>query len=737
MYSSDNSVDKHRHCFLLKGSINEVLSDFLRLCEHFSTPLICAHDVAQYDQLNLPSLRKSLFRTCSFKQARQELGQTNDAVLIDLTQGVSASALAILSGTVRGNGVFAIALPNKNWLSIVDQDLPRYLPWPFESEQIESNFKFFLLNHLHRDTSPFKTINSYAKQQNQTPSKRAKIQALPALDLIEENAPLTKEQAEAQSCLFEKKAKSYVLIAPRGRGKSTLLGDSLARMLQAGKKVALTAPNQSAIQTLRNRFEHVLKEAFLDSEAILNPELPFFAPDALLANDTHWDMLFVDEASMIPVPLLVALNKKAEHCLFSTTDYGYEGAGKGFGIRFYRYLEAQSTQKTLSVQSLTLSLPIRWGGNDPLENWINDCFFLTPNQELETSRIHSDNLVKSHTYKAITGAEWLTQPDLLSRTFQLLVNAHYQTSPDNLRWILDDPSVYAYLSLQGSTVNSVAIVTEEGQLPDELSRAVLQGTRRPRGHLIPQSLLAHEGIEDAGQYRYWRISRIATQESKQNKGLASQLLNHIETVAKRSFVRNNTMKDHSIQDTAPCDFLSTSFAATTEVIAFWLKNGFIPVRLGTTKDQASGCYSLMMIKPLSKIAQKKASIWHQDYLANLAINLSRDYKDIDTELAEALNNNASDKRELGNIFTEKDRNDLTLFMDHHRPYLTVRAQLTRLVRQAIAHKTLIASNRNYLLLNTVISQSTGEIDFTAFGLKTKKQVEKHLKLVVNELLKEK
>ncbi|MCW8356305.1 hypothetical protein N5P32_10515 [Marinomonas pontica] len=43
--------DNHRHCLLLTGSPNEVLSDFRQLCEHFSSVLISAHDVGQYDEL--------------------------------------------------------------------------------------------------------------------------------------------------------------------------------------------------------------------------------------------------------------------------------------------------------------------------------------------------------------------------------------------------------------------------------------------------------------------------------------------------------------------------------------------------------------------------------------------------------------------------------------------------------------------------------------------------------------
>ncbi|MGO3454961.1 MAG: GNAT family N-acetyltransferase [Marinomonadaceae bacterium] len=717
MYSSDN----HRHCFLLKGSVPEVLSDFLKLCAHLATPLICAHDAIPFQQL--APLQTIPFRTATFKQAHQELGHTHDAILVDLTHGVSASALAILAGTVRGNGIFAIALPQGDWLSIVDQDLPRYLPWPYESKHIDSNFKRRLLKNLYSDMSPFTVIPSY--------SGSIKLKALPALATNTENVSLTEKQRLAQSYLFAQQARSYVLIAPRGRGKSTLLGDTLAKMLMAGKKVALTAPNQAAIMTLKARFDSLLKA---ENPAI---ELPFYAPDTLLAKQTHWDFLFIDEASSIPIPLLTALNQKADHCLFSTTDYGYEGAGKGFGIRFCRYLETQSTSNTPSVdqvklQRLALSLPIRWGENDPLENWINDCFFLTPNNALASPLVDSNNIESISTYTPMKGQEWLTNPDLLSRTFQLLVSAHYQTSPDNLRWILDDPSVTTYLSLQGSYVNSVAIITEEGPLPDELSLAVLQGTRRPRGHLIPQSLLAHEGIENAGEYRYWRISRIATQAYEQHKGVASQLLDYIETVARAETA------------TQKCDFLCTSFAATPDVVSFWLKNGFIPVRLGTAKDQASGCYSLMMVKPLNHHAQQQASLWHYAYLANLSINLTRDYPDIDTDLADLINgallHSALVKQEVSQVTEhndtvfEKDKKDLFLFAYHHRPYLTIRAQLTRLVNDKLNCHQLTTTSPHYSLLTTVISQPTNKIDFSLFGLNTKKQIEKALKLAVITLL---
>ena len=707
MHSSDN----HRHCVLFTGSAPEVLSDFLRLCEQFSEPLICAHDVTQYQSLAAECTTR--FRTCSFKQARQELGASHDAILIDLTHGVSASALAILAGTVRGNGVFAIALPDGDWLSITDQDLPRYLPWPYESAQIDSSFKRFLLMQLFDPNAPFTVIHSQSKETLLSP--------LPAVAPVVDNPPLNEQQVLAQSRLFTLEAKSYTLLAPRGRGKSTLLGDSLAKFLLMDKKVALVAANQNAITTLKKRFESVLALSYPTKE------LPFFAPDALLANSDHWDILLVDEAATIPIPMLKALNEKADHCLFSTTDYGYEGAGKGFGIRFCRYLEAQHSPLLQPLERLSLTHPIRWGENDPLENWLNECFFLASLEEQEESVTQTIRLAE---YLTIKGAQWLTQKKRLAATFQLLVSAHYQTSADNLRWVLDDPSVSTHLVVQDDTIASVAIITEEGPLPDALSLAVLQGTRRPRGHLIPQSLLAHEGWESAGRYRYWRISRIATQTARQNQGLASTLLKHIERAAKEIPVKDPSGK---------CDFLCTSFAATSEVVAFWLKNGFIPVRLGTTKDQASGCYSLMMVKPLNHQAELQTALWHQGYLANLAINLPRDYADIDADLANKLGTycltDAHDASlDLPAIIREKDHKDLALFVNHYRPYLTIRAQLTRLIQRKTTRHQLTAAHPDYLLLQTLVTQATNQIDFSAFQLKTKKQVEKRLKSVVAALL---
>ena len=51
---------------------------------------------------------------------------------------------------------------------------------------------------------------------------------------------------------------------------------------------------------------------------------------------------------------------------------------------------------------------------------------------------------------------------------------------------------------QGQELLGVALVAREGNIPPDLAHAIWAGRRRPRGHLLPQSLLAHAGFVTAG-----------------------------------------------------------------------------------------------------------------------------------------------------------------------------------------------------------------------------------------------
>src|SRR5690606_31233726 len=95
--------------------------------------------------------------------------------------------------------------------------------------------------------------------------------------------------------------------------------------------------------------------------------------DALDPGDVY-DVLLVDEAAMLPLPLLqhiVRAHPSARIALASTTR-GYEGTGRGFALRFLPWLRALGRPLT----ELTLTEPLRWAPDDPVERLIQDVLAL-------------------------------------------------------------------------------------------------------------------------------------------------------------------------------------------------------------------------------------------------------------------------------------------------------------------------------------------------------------------------
>ncbi len=76
----------------------------------------------------------------------------------------------------------------------------------------------------------------------------------------------------------------------------------------------------------------------------------------ILADKPAADLLLVDEAAAIPLYLLNALFSHYHRLVFSSTLHGYEGAGRGFALKFNTVL----ADKKLLAKQLTLVEPIRW-----------------------------------------------------------------------------------------------------------------------------------------------------------------------------------------------------------------------------------------------------------------------------------------------------------------------------------------------------------------------------------------
>ncbi len=154
----------------------------------------------------------------------------------------------------------------------------------------------------------------------------------------------------------------------------------------------------------------------------------------------------------------------------------------------------------------------------------------------------------------------------------------------------------------------------------ELRRAIFDGRRRPRGHLLPQTLSAHAGLEDAPALRTLRVVRIAVHPALARRGLGRRLLRGLQRDARRDGF----------------DLIGASFGATPELIAFWAACGYRPAQIGTSRNAASGEHALVMLRPISAAGLRLAACAERRLERRLPVLLPGPLRRLAPEVAAAL-----------------------------------------------------------------------------------------------------
>lgn len=509
---------------------------------------------------------------------RQHLGREYQALVYNGFDGMRASALAALSGTVVQSGLMIILTPAlADWPTYQDPQKPQRISYGFLEQARTSHFTRWLVGLLRKAPD----VVLYSHQE----FRGTNVPLAPAAPFAHSLCK-SAEQLEIIEAI-ERLAKStspypLVLTADRGRGKSSALGIAAASLIKQGKHILLCAPVVAAVE-----------QVFIRAQALLAPhqrtkqELSsatgklFFQPvDRILLERPKADILFVDEAAAIPAPLLQKLCEQYPRIVFSTTIHGYEGSGRGFEIRFRRYLQEHHP----GFVHYQLHQPIRWQTGDPLERFWFEALLMTSSSYRQICL--GEGELSCH---FLSGQALQHQHELLHQAFELMINAHYQTTPDDLVRIFDGPDQCLCLLVKHGRVLAAAQINLEGnQALAELARDITEGRRRVKGHLLPQRLSFVFKCPELVNMRYWRIVRIAVQPEYQQQGLGSQLLAKIESKAKNTGM----------------DFLGSSFAAGEDILAFWQKARYQLIYRGTKKDASSGEVSALVLKPLSPSAEK-------------------------------------------------------------------------------------------------------------------------------------
>ncbi len=633
----------------------------------------------------------------------QVLGKEYLGIIYNSYQGFDPDFLAAAGGTLVAGGVLLLVTPPLDqWPGYADPFTERITKWSCPAKQMTGRFIKRFVTQLQGAG-----FVQFLKAENST------VVSLPIPDLLHRAEDFkTRDQQTVLLRLLAhvryKKAAPVVVEADRGRGKSALLGMLVARLVPLfSGRIGVTAPRRKTAEVI---FRHAGTRAPLD----------FWAADQLLRELPPLDLLLVDEAAALPAPVLAGLLDHYPNSVFSTTVHGYEGTGRGFALRFKQRL----CQQYPGWQLMTLSQPVRYAENDRLENVLFDSLLLNA---LPVDSHYLDTVKLSECqFETLDRARLARDEALLREVFGLLVLAHYQTRPTDLRLLLDGVDISVSVMRWQGIVVATALSVREGGFDSALSRAIYYGLRRPRGHLAPQTLAVHAGIDIAPRLQTERIMRIVVHPALQRQGIARRLL------------RN--MKQQCEQDST-VDYLSSSFAATAGLLAFWHKQGYSPVRLGFNRDASSGNPSVMVIQPLTaagKVLFKRAQYQFQRLLPFLQAESLVD-SGIPTLFSEwvGYTREVSGKVEVEALLNAQDYLDIHSFAWGRRGYescLPALKKVTESVQKQPQQWCQIHSRQQLLLENKIIGQCAWSSVIERMGYSGKRQAIQKLREAIQEIV---
>lgn len=541
------------------------------------------------------------------------LGTQTRALVIDTFDGLDPDGLGAGVGTVSTGGLVVLLTPPlETWPDFDDPQLARLAVDGHGVSAVGRRFTARLARMLKDDRWVVRVSEGHPLE----PWEALKGAPVPP-DHPEDPDCISIDQARAVATVLRTatghRRRPTVLTADRGRGKSAALGIAAARFLrERGGTVVVTAPRRAAVEAVLQHAARVLDTApgKVAVHAANGGVLRFMVPEELAHCREAPDLVLVDEAAALSPHVLGTLLRKHSRIVFATTVHGYEGSGRGFVLRFQPVLKAQTPR----WRHVPMTTPVRWRDGCPVEALLFRMLLL----DAELPDVDDAAITPDHNVMQVLDQDALAADEaLLREVFGLLVHAHYRTRPLDLRNLLDGPNLEVYLLWHGTDLAAVAMVAAEGGFEAGVAYAIWAGDRRPRGHLLPQGLAAHVGVQQGAGCRAARIMRIAVHPRLQRQGLGLRLVKHIAEAARRA--------DH--------DVLGASFGATPGLLAFWQRGGCVPLRLGVRRDAASGTHSALVARGLNShgtaLLEEGRCLFARDFPAQLGDPLQQ----VEPELA--------------------------------------------------------------------------------------------------------
>jgi len=562
------------------------------------------HNVQAFvDEVSSISVVNFTGDTLKGKNRKQVLGSECDIATLDCRDSFKPGDVMAVAGIVKRSGCLILICPAlSKWVNNISVS---FLSEGFTLTQ--SRYLERFIKHLrNNDYVAFHT------EEKTTLPDTAMYRISEGLTSNVYRGSLFKseEQEQAYGRLYQAHSLNKLnalITAPRGRGKSSLLGIFIESLIRQGKNVLLTSER---FDNVKNVLSHIQQHEIADvktqqpSTANIQSQLSpgdknetttlgivkWVPPDSALlytTEDEKYDVVIVDEAASIPLPDVYRIIANHKQWVLSTTLLGYEGSGSGFVHKLIPSLPP-------SAIHLRLSTPLRWFKNDPVEAFFNNvCLFEDDESCLTQGQIEAISNGKTTEKYDFFISTFASLEELeLQQIMSLLALAHYQTTPDDFMRLMDSPDVLvAILKLSGYVIAAAIINIEGGEYLRDTAFGIASGKRRPKGHLGAQRLTLLSAEAKVATFNYWRINRIAVNTKVQDKGIGSLLLKKVNKEAQKQSV----------------DAICTSYGTTQRLDNFWTRNGFEIVDYGRKPNKASGETSALAVLPYTKKAKRLVS----------------------------------------------------------------------------------------------------------------------------------
>jgi len=452
-------------------------------------------------------------KAVTFKRTRDILGKSFDILVLDMSYDYSPNDLGRIIETVRGGGlIFILANPFEKWKDMWTGFHKSLVTPPYTIKDVKKRFNRRLIKKFTEHEGIYIiTENGKLKKKPRRSKSQAKIKGRKAVPIPEETLfprelyemALTEGQVEVLRA-FEGLVEGgmLVLTADRGRGKSVSLGLGAVGMAYTlgGLRVVITAPELENVQTLFRFAKKALERLGMEVEVELERELIkglrsgeiefiYLSPAEGYKKDA--DLYILDEAAGIHVPILHKyLNK--ERVVYSSTIHGYEGAGRGFSVKFLK-----KAREKRSFKELHMDEPIRYAENDPIERWLFDVLLLDA-EPVELTEEDFELIKRKEVY--------LEEPDLddwfendredLRHFVGIYILAHYRNRPSDVALLADAPHHEArVLRLKNGKIVTAIQIAKEGGIPKKVIDKMAKGYK-PRGNIIPDMMVKHHFLKE-------------------------------------------------------------------------------------------------------------------------------------------------------------------------------------------------------------------------------------------------